>query len=255
MISKNTIKLIKSLAHKKYRQKHQLILVEGEKNVLEVLDSSLHVTHLFGTARFLQNNAEKKIMADNVAEASPDEIKKASLLKNPQECLALCTMPKENELPAKLNSFTFFLDGIQDPGNLGTILRTCDWFGADTIFCSPDTADIFTPKVIQASMGSFYRVKTIYTPFDKLAEITAQSKAEVMGTFMDGENIYNTQLPDNAVIVLGNEGQGISSEVAAKIGRKLGIPRFHVGEKGPESLNVGVTAAILCSEFKRRTTA
>lgn len=254
MISKNTIKLIKSLARKKYRQKHQLFLVEGEKNILEVLDSSLHITQLFGTARFLQNNSERITKADNVAEASPDEIKKASLLKSPQECLALCAMPKENELPEKLTFFTFFLDGIQDPGNLGTILRTCDWFGADTIFCSPDTADIYNPKVIQASMGSFCRAKVIYTPFDQLAEIAAQSKVEIMGTFMDGENIYNKQLPEKAIVVLGNEGNGISPEVAAKVVQKLSIPRFHEGKKGPESLNVGVTAAIICSEFKRRRT-
>lgn len=255
MISKNTIKLIHSLAHKKYRQKHQLFLVEGEKNVLEVLSSSLHVAHLFGTGQFFQNNAERKIKADYVAEATPEEIKKASHLKTPQECLALCTLPKDNELPARLNSFTFFLDGIQDPGNLGTILRTCDWFGADTIFCSPGTADIYNPKVIQASMGSFCRVKTIYTSIGKLAEIAAQSNVEVLGTFMDGENIYNTQLPEKAVVILGNEGKGISPEAEAKTGRKLSIPRFHDANKGPESLNVGVTAAIVCSELKRREKA
>jgi len=254
MISKNTIKLIKSLAHKKYRQKHELFLVEGEKNVLEVLDSSLQVTHLFGTARFLQNNSGRITKADIVAEAATDEIKKASLLKNPRDCLALCALPKENSLPAQLGSFTFYLDSIQDPGNLGTIIRTCDWFGANTIFCSPDTADIFNPKVIQASMGSFARVNAIYTPFAQLAEIATQSQAEVMGTFMDGENIYNTQLPEKAVVILGNEGKGISPEVAAKVERKLSIPRFHNENKGPESLNVGVTAAIICSEFKRRKT-
>lgn len=254
MISKNTIKLIKSLARKKYRQMHQLFLVEGEKNVLEVLDSSLHVTQLFGTVRFLQNNSIRITKAENFTEASRDEIRKASLLKTPQECLALCALPQENELPEKLNSFTFFLDGIQDPGNLGTILRTCDWFGADTIYCSPDTADIYNPKVIQSSMGSFCRAKVIYTPFDQLVEIAVQSKVEIMGTFLDGENIYNTQLPENSVVVLGNEGNGISPEVAAKVVRKLSIPSFHEGEKGPESLNVGVTAAIICSEFKRRRT-
>jgi TrmH family RNA methyltransferase len=255
MISKNTIKLIKSLAHKKYRQKHQLFLVEGEKNVLEVLDSSLQVTQLFGTARFLQNNSGRITKADLVAEAATDEIIKASLLKNPQDCLALCALPKENTMPAQLGPFTFYLDSIQDPGNLGTIIRTCDWFGTKTIYCSPDTADIFNPKVIQASMGSFVRVKAIYTSFAQLAEIATQSQAEVMGTFMDGENIYNTQLPEKAVVILGNEGKGISPEVAAKVERKLSIPRFHNENDGPESLNVGVTAAIICSEFKRRTTA
>jgi TrmH family RNA methyltransferase len=252
MISKNTIKLIKSLAHKKYRQKHQLFLVEGEKNVLEVLDSSFHVNQLFGTARFLQNNPGLISKADNAAEASTDEIKKASLLKSPQECLALCALPGENTLSAKFESFTFYLDGIQDPGNLGTIIRTCDWFGAKTIYCSPGTADIFNPKVIQASMGSFIRVKAIYTPFSYLSEMAYQSQIQVMGTFMDGENIYDTQLPEKAVVILGNEGKGISDEVALKVERKLSIPRFYNDSKGPESLNVGVTAAIICSEFKRR---
>jgi TrmH family RNA methyltransferase len=254
MISKNTIKLIKSLAHKKYRQKHQLFLVEGEKNVLEVLDSSFQVPQLFGTERFLQNNSGRITKANIVAEASTDEIKKASLLKSPQDCLALCALPKENTTPPQLESFTFYLDGIQDPGNLGTIIRTCDWFGAKTIYCSPDTADIYNPKVIQASMGSFVRVKVFYTPFAQLAEIVAQTQTEIMGTFMDGENIYNTPLPEKAVVVLGNEGKGVSPEVAAKVERKLSIPRFHNENDGPESLNVGVTAAIICSEFKRRKT-
>ncbi len=249
MISKNKIKLIKSLAQKKFRQREQLFLVEGDKMVAEVLNSGFRVTDLFATPEFL--NAHKPLTgrAENFHEAEAEEIKKASLLKTPQNCLALCRLQPPAELPAHFSGFALYLDGIQDPGNLGTIVRTCDWFGMDYLFCSPDTADVFSPKVIQASMGSFCRIKTIYIPFNELAEWAEQNQTPVYGTFLKGESLYDANLPGKALVVLGNEGRGIRSEVANTIRFKLSIPSFSKKKPGPESLNVALSAAIICSEF------
>jgi len=250
MISKNTIKLIKSLALKKYRQKHRLFLVEGDKNVLEVLDSSLKVESLYATSGFLQEYESSVKKAKKVYEATAEEIKKTSLLKSPQNSLAICFLPETKDLPAKLDSFTLYLDGIQDPGNLGTIIRTCDWFGVHNLYCSEDTADVFNPKVIQAAMGSFTRVQIHYTDFIEVEKIANASSVKIFGTFMNGSNIYNSRLPENALVVLGNEGKGIRKEAENGIDQKISIPRFGNNNK-PESLNVAVSAAIICSEFKR----
>jgi RNA methyltransferase, TrmH family len=253
MISKNKIKLIKSLAQKKVRQREQLFLVEGDKMVSEVLNSGFRVEELFATPDFIGAHKLLVSRAENFHEASAEEIKKASLLKTPQNCLAICRLQPPAELPAQLSGFAFYLDGIQDPGNLGTIVRTCDWFGIRYLFCSPDTANVFNPKVIQASMGSFCRVDTIYTPFEKIAEWSETKHIPIYGTFLEGENLYTTRLPEKALIVLGNEGKGICSEVANKIRFKLTIPSFSKTAQGAESLNVAVSAAIICSEVAKKT--
>jgi len=253
MISKNTIKLIKSLALKKFRHKHGLFLVEGEKNVTEALESETAVKRLFATDDYIQNNRELIKNADNSEEVTAGEIKKASLLKTPQNCLAICVLPDEEDLPKKPEDFSLYLDGVRDPGNLGTIIRTCDWFGIRQIFCSVDTVDIFNPKVIQATMGSFCRVKIFYANFEKVHEMAVNSGIEVFGTFMNGYNIYKSQLPGKALVVMGNEGSGIREEIENTIAQKISIPRFIESSKKPESLNVAVTAAIICSEFKRNS--
>src|SRR5690606_28646464 len=166
MVSKNTIKLIKSLALKKNRIKQNLFLVEGDKNVSEVLGSAFCVENLLATGKFLDDNKALIKKARLVTEATQQEIELASLLKNPQNSIAICTLPKLKETPKKFKTdFCIYLDDIQDPGNLGTIIRICDWFGMNQLFCSPKTADLFNPKVIQASMGSFCRVEVFYTPF------------------------------------------------------------------------------------------
>ncbi len=253
MISKNTIKLIKSLAQKKYRHKHRLFLVEGDKNVIETLQSGINVEQLFATDEFIQNNRRLIETAKRTEQATSDEIKKASLLKTPQNCLALCTLPDVEDLPEKPDDFSFYLDGVRDPGNLGTIIRTCDWFGISQLFCSGDTVDIFNPKVIQATMGSFCRVKIFYAQFEKVEEMASLSGMQVLGTFMDGENIYQSQLPEKALVVLGNEGSGIRKEIENTTTQKISIPRFTSNNNKPESLNVAVSAAIICSEFKRKS--
>ncbi|SHF63926.1 RNA methyltransferase, TrmH family [Mariniphaga anaerophila] len=251
MIGKNKIKQIKSLTQKKFRLKEESFLVEGDKNIREVLKSHFRVKELFATAEFISENKSLLPKAEKVTETSAAEIKKASLLKQPQNCLAVCELPHQTTLPQNLDGFCFFLDGVQDPGNLGTIIRTCDWFGVKYLFCSPDTADVFNPKVIQATMGSFTRVKVIYTPFDALALLANEQQLPVFGTFLEGENIYSTPLPGNAIIILGNEGKGIREEVAKHVTFKLNIPSFGQGKEKAESLNVAVTSGIICSEFSR----
>jgi len=253
MISKNSIKLIKSLALKKYRHKYGLFLAEGEKNVVEALESEIDVNQLFATEDFFENHTKLIQNAANSEIAAPDEIKKASLLKTPQNCLALCTLPKVKDLPKNTDNFTFYLDGVRDPGNLGTIIRTCDWFGIHHLFCSADTVDVFNPKVIQATMGSFCRVHLFYTDFEKVKEMTGTTGMQLLGTFMNGKNIYESPLPEKALVVLGNEGSGIRKEIENAVSQKISIPRFRKNSINPESLNVAVTAAIICSEFKRNS--
>jgi TrmH family RNA methyltransferase len=251
MINKSTVKLIKSLALKKFRLKENRFLTEGDKNVLEVLNSGYRVDLLIATDSFLaahKNAAEK---AGKVIPATPQEIKQASLLKTPQNSLAVCELPAQNFLPQSLESISLFLDGIQDPGNLGTIIRTCDWFGIDQIFCSPNTVDLYNPKVIQATMGSFSRVRVFYTEIEKLNKLTVNSEITIFGTFLEGSNIYTEQLPQKALIVIGNEGKGISKTVEKYIDKKIRIPYFGDFGNRAESLNAAIATAVICSEFKR----
>jgi TrmH family RNA methyltransferase len=253
MISKNTIKLIKSLDLKKIRIKENIFVVEGDKNVSEVLDSKFKIEKLFATNIFLANYKTELKNAKLVIEVTKDEINQASLLKSPQNSIALCTLPDSKTLPEKIDTnLSIYLDDIQDPGNLGTIIRICDWFGIEHLFCSPKTADLFNPKVIQASMGSFCRVDICYTPFESVARLASKSGVPIYGAFLDGENIYEQKLPPMALLVMGNEGNGISTEIENAIDRKIKIPEFNRNPKSAESLNVSVATAIICSEFKRQ---
>lgn len=253
MVSKNTIKLIKSLALKKNRIKENLFLVEGDKNVSEVLSSNIIIEKLFATSSFLTNNPSFKNRVKQVSEVLQQDINHASLLKNPQNSIAICVLPETKELPKMLNSdLCIYLDDIQDPGNLGTIIRICDWFGINQLFCSPKTADMFNPKVIQASMGSFCRVEAWQTPFEPVVQLAKKSGVKIIGAFLDGENIYNQDLPKKALLVMGNEGNGISFDVAKVIEQKIKIPEFNQNPASAESLNVSVATAIICAEFKRQ---
>lgn len=254
MISKSTIKLIKSLAIKKYRIKERMFVVEGDKNVLEVLHSRYIVKQLFATKTFFSENWESVKNAKQMVELIHEEIKKASLQKSPQNSLAICTLPSKPKLPGELpENMSLYLDGIQDPGNLGTIIRICDWFGIDHLFCSPDTSDFYNPKVIQASMGSFCRIRVWYTPFEKVAELARVSNIQVYGAYLNGQSIYSAQLPKQALLVVGNEGNGIRSSVERNIGNKIMIPGVASNSNGAESLNVSVATGIICAEFKRQS--
>ena len=253
MISKNKIKQIKSLASKKGRQKELLFLAEGDKIILELLQSKRYrVNELYATESFLEAGKNLIKGAAKVYPADCNEIKKASLLKNPQNAFALCNIPPDQNSVPHLPGLSLFLDEVQDPGNLGTIMRICDWFGIEQLFCSPGTADIYNPKVIQASMGSFCRVEVRYISFNDLFKIAGENEIPVVGAFTNGKNIYTGQLPGKALVVLGNEGKGIGQETAVNIEYRLTIPSFGNSPAKAESLNVAVAAGIICSEFKRQ---
>lgn len=252
MISKNTIKLIKSLTQKKFRNKEQLFLVEGDKNVVETLNSGFIVDRVFATNSFISKHISDCNKATELIEVEHSEIKKASLLQNPQNSLAICKLPSQKKLPELTNkNLSIFLDDIQDPGNLGTIIRICDWFRIEYLFCSPNTVDMYNPKVIQASMGSFCRIQTYESTFKEIKNLATTEKIPIYGAFLEGKNIYQEALPENAILVMGNEGNGIQKEIEEEITEKIRIPSFTDVGVGAESLNVSVATSIICSEFKR----
>lgn len=239
-LSKNNLKLITSLQQKKYRQKHQLFVAEGIKVVNELLNSSIDASHVFSTdASFIvSKDVDLTIISDN-------ELKKISTLKNPNTVLGIFKIPTEKEI--NNTSFTIALDAVNDPGNLGTIIRLCDWFGVTELVCSKNTVDCYNQKVVQATMGSLSRINILYID---LPEFLSTTNLPVFTADMDGENIYKKQLPQKAVLVMGNEANGISDEIAAIVKHKLTIPRFGETQQ-TESLNVATATAILLSEFKR----
>ncbi|WP_338732863.1 TrmH family RNA methyltransferase [Mangrovimonas cancribranchiae] len=240
MLSKNQIKLVRSLKQKKYRQQHGLFIAEGVKTITELLNSNFELYHLYTTDSFnIDANFETII--------SFAELKKISALKSPNTALAVFVMPEQT--PVDLNTLIVALDDVQDPGNLGTIIRLCDWFGVTHLVCSENTVDCFNPKVIQATMGSITRVNIVYS---SLRDFLSDVDVDVFGTFMDGEPVYSQQLPEQGVLVMGNEGNGISDMVKQHITKKIAIPRFGDTQK-TESLNVATATAILLSEFKRST--
>ena len=238
MLSKKQIKLITSLKHKKYRQEHQLFVVEGLKTINELLMSSLNLVQLFSTIPF---NIDAKLET----RITENELNKMSFLKSPNKALAIFKTPPVCDID--YDNLIVALDSINDPGNLGTIIRLCDWFGIKDLVCSKTTVDCYNPKVVQATMGSITRVNVTYTELDSFLDNTSNT---VFGAFMDGSNVYNSQLNKKGILVLGNEANGISEVIGKKITNKITIPRF--GElQETESLNVASAAAILINEFKR----
>jgi TrmH family RNA methyltransferase len=241
MVSKNQIKTITGLQQKKYRKQHKLFFAEGIKVVQELLNSNFELHHLYTTTA----NLFAGLPGNKVTIITDDELKKISALTTPQSCLALFVMPYEK--PLAITGLTVALDAVRDPGNLGTIIRLCDWFGIEQLVCSAECVDIYNPKVVQATMGSLTRVNVVYTD---LADYLAKAETPVFGTFMDGENIYTQSLPQNGIIVLGNEANGISAEIEALATQRIAIPRFGDLQQ-TESLNVATAAAIILSEFRR----
>ena len=240
MVSKNQIKLITSLQQKKYRITHQLFFAEGVKVIQELLDSNFELEHLYTTQYDFEevSGAKKSLIHEN-------DLKKISALTTPNSCLAVFKIPQEREIAT--SGLIIALDDIRDPGNLGTILRLCDWFGVEQVVCSRETVDIYNPKVVQATMGSITRVNVAYLD---LCDYITQTDLSVFGTFMDGENIYKSNLPQEGIIVMGNEANGISEAVEELIKKRIAIPRFGDLQK-TESLNVATATAIVLSEFKR----
>lgn len=242
MLSKSQIKLITSLAQKKGRTKNGLFFVEGIKGISEILQSNFTLHSLYTTREIFHSEDSKTFIV------SEEELKKISKLKTPQTAIALFKIPKEKVI--KLEGLVLALDGIRDPGNLGTIIRLCDWFGIDQLLCSKDTVDCYNPKVVQATMGSITRISVNY--LDLEGEFSKHSHFLVCGAFLEGENIYNSSLPQNAILVLGNEANGVSGKIENLVTRKLNIPQFSEGQN-TESLNVATATAILLSEFRRRS--
>jgi TrmH family RNA methyltransferase len=241
MVTKHQIKLINSLAQKKFRQQYNLFVVEGIKGINEFLNSSFETYALFTTQLIFDSPKEKTF------EITEKELKKISSLKSPNVALAIFKIPK----PSKPNrtGLVIALDDVRDPGNLGTIIRLCDWYGVSDLICSSTTVDCYNPKVVQATMGSLTRVNISYLD---LVEYLKNSKTEVFGTFMEGDNIYTQTLPEHGVVVLGNEANGISEKISSIVNRKISIPRFGT-HKSTESLNVANATAIVLSEFRRRS--
>jgi TrmH family RNA methyltransferase len=248
MLSKSKIKYIRSLEMKKFRTESGCFLAEGNKLVRDILPF-FECELLIAKPSWMAQQGD--IRAGELIAAESDDIERASLLKTPQDVIAVFKQP--NYLPDKdelKQSLSLVLDGIQDPGNLGTIVRLADWFGIKNIICSLDTADIFNPKTVQATMGAIARVKIFYTPLPEW--LSDWSGLPVYGAFLDGKNIYEEALTTNGLIVMGNEGKGIRRSVAGHISHKLYIPNYPPETETTESLNVAVATAIVCSEFRRR---
>jgi TrmH family RNA methyltransferase len=253
MLSKNRIKAIQSLNRKKNRDKAGLFLVEGNKMVEEALRSDFNIEILVCTPRFLLLHPGIQFRVNELIEADTESIQKASLLDNPQDSLAL-VYKSDHSTPVInfKNDLILALDFIQDPGNMGTILRIADWFGINKIICSENTVDVYNPKVVQASMGAIFRVKIWYTNLEIFLSAAGENKIPVFGTFLDGKDIFREKLAPYGILVLGNEGNGISESVSQFVTQKLLIPSFSLEKNKPESLNVAIATAICCSEFRRR---
>lgn len=240
MISNNQTKLITSLKQKKYRDRERLFVAEGPKVISELLEEGLKLRWRFSTE-------SSDVSDENHFIVNSLELKKISFLKTPNTSLAVFEMPEPGVLQS--SGLTVALDALRDPGNLGTIIRLCDWFGVEQLICSEDTVDCYNPKVVQASMGSLARVKVHYLP---LAEFLKTTELLTYGGFMNGANIYSESLPKDAILVLGNEANGISETINSTVKNRISIPRFGKIQK-TESLNVATATAIFLSEFRRTT--
>ena len=250
MLSKGKLEYIHSLEMKKYRNELNAFVAEGNKLVADML-------HAFECELILAKPSWMATQGDiptkELLEADDEDIRKASFLKTPQDVLAVFKRPAWSLAEADpASSLVLALDGIQDPGNLGTIIRLADWFGIEHIVCSLDTADVFSPKTVQATMGALAHVKVHYTDLAVYLKAQAEKQIPLFGTFLDGENMYTKELSANGIIVMGNEGNGIRPEIEELIDQKLYIPSFPPERETSESLNVAIATAVICAEFRRR---
>lgn len=256
MLSKNKIKLIRSLDQKKLRTEHKLFVVEGEKICNDLIlsqfserEDKFEIVDLYYTLSWKQNHLDDlEELNVNSEEITESELQKISQLKSPNQVLAVVRIPEER-IPMYDDKLVLVLDGVRDPGNLGTIIRTADWFGITELICSKDCVDSFNSKVVQATMGSMFRVNILYYDLEQaISKIRKHHPLKpVYGATLDGENVYNMSLPQDAILVVGNEAKGISEKTKELLTKEIKIPRFGAGE----SLNVGTATSVLCSEFKR----
>lgn len=234
---------------KKIRKEEGVFVAEGHKLVGDLI-GYFHCRLLVALPSWLEKNPS--IKADEIIEVTTDELSRVSLLKTPQDVLAVFEQPHYDiSSDVVTHSLCLALDDVQDPGNLGTIIRLADWFGIEHIFCSQGTVDVYNPKVVQATMGALARVKLHYCNLSSL--ITSMSNIPIYGTFLDGNNIYGETLSNNGLIVMGNEGNGVSKEVAQLINKRLYIPSYPPTRETSESLNVAIATAVVCAEFRRRS--
>ena len=238
MLTAHKIKILQSLDQKKFRQKYNLFLVEGNKTIKEIPSSGYRIKEIFSV-----NSDSLAVESSLITKISPSELKKISFLQHPKDSVAVCELKEERVVENNLAQLV--LDGIQDPGNLGTIIRLADWFGIPQIICSEDTVDLYNPKVIQASMGSFLRVNLVY---QNLENFLHESDAAIIGTDMDGVSFYDYPFPTQFNLVLGNEGNGIRPEIEKLLTDKITIPRFGKSQ-ATESLNVSMAAGIILGQI------
>lgn len=246
-LSKNKLKYIRSLKEKKYRSESGTFVAEGNKLVTDLLPY-MRCQLLVATPDFLNNLDTSTV--EEVIEVNDSELAQASFLQNPQQVLAVFYQPQSDASININGQLVLALDGIQDPGNLGTIVRLTDWYGISHIFCSLDTVDIYNPKVVQATMGALARVKLHYVDLAEFLE--KNNKVPVYGTLLDGDDMYEQEITSHGIIVMGNEGNGIRPEIEKCVTRKLYIPNYPKGHSTSESLNVAIATAIICAEFRRR---
>jgi len=248
MLSKNKVSFLTSLSQKKFRDEHHCFIAEGTRLVTD-LHGCFSCRMVVATETWATSNVLPE--ATEIYLTDSTTFQKISSQKQPQGILAVYEKKTVQFDPGILSrELLLMLDNVQDPGNLGTILRIADWFGIRHVICSPDTADIYNPKTIQSTMGALARVDVYYQPLQEL--LTSLDNIPVYGTFLDGDSIYETELSSTGIIVMGNEGNGISPEIEKLVTRKILIPSFPVGQPTSESLNVGVATAIVCAEFRRR---
>lgn len=252
-LSKTKLKQLKQLANKKERTATGLFVAEGPKIVADLL-ATHEATTVVATEEWMAANGSRIGHGTELIEASHEEIERLSLLQSPQNVFAVFRQKQCHIAPAAASErLVLALDGVQDPGNLGTIVRIADWFGISDIVCGAGTADIYNPKTVQATMGSIARINVAYADLEQyIAQMP--SAAPIYGTLLDGQSIYETDLENRGLIVMGNEGKGISTAIRSHISVALRIPSFAFGTAGgAESLNVAIATAITCSEFRRRS--
>lgn len=250
-LSKAKISLISSLSVKKFRDEHNLFVAEGHKIVDEIFNSKLKIKYLIYNS---DKNTDIKLGNFEVYFTPEITFKKISSLKTAPSVLAVVEIPEyKTQIKDFSKKLTMAADAIQDPGNLGTLIRICDWFGIENLVCSHSSADLYNPKVIQATMGAFLRVKVHYVNLSEfIQQYISETKLPCYGTFLEGENIYKTELSSSGLFVLGNEGNGISAEVEKLLSRRLFIPPFSQRQQHAESLNIASAASVISSEFRRR---
>lgn len=252
MLSKQVTKIVQNLEKKKFREKYQLFKVEGEKLVSELLCSTFKIHSILAYPEWISNH-QAQLKEKQIIEVNQKEMSYLSNFQSLPEVIALVHIPTSHFQVAEIREhLSLLLNGIQDPGNLGTILRLADWFGIQHVFCDSDCASVYNPKCVQASMGAIFRINTHYTELIPLIQQMKQPDFPIYGTFLNGRNIYTTPLKPKGFIIMGNEGKGISTEIEELISCKLTIPSFAHNEFATESLNVGVATGIVLSEFKRR---